>query len=114
MLQELRDIQTDGSSDFIRKLMTVFMDLVPDRLRRLKEKSDHGDWVSLQPEAHALKASCFNVGAARMGELCEEIERASWTGQPESAAAAIAHLIAEFEVVKKEIQKLPEFTAPLA
>ena len=62
----------------------------------MRSASDAGDAAALGKAAHSLKSSSLNVGAARLGALCREIEAASKSAPPAASALLVAAAESEY------------------
>ncbi len=79
------------------KLIGLFLRQVPIEFANVVSALARGDRTQWKDVAHKLKGSCRAVGASRMAECCETLERS-----PDVAAAHAAHarLIEEFDRAK--------------
>lgn len=66
-LQELRDL---GGEDFVRDLVTEFVDDATEIIASLGEVLAVGDMAEFRNMSHALRSSAANVGAKAIYELC--------------------------------------------
>ncbi len=66
----------DGDTELYRQTVTFFLETIDERLARLKQYFDAGDWDSLIIEAHSQKSIFATVGAERCSLLAEFIEHA--------------------------------------
>lgn len=107
ILAELRSLGEDDPK-FFRSLLQAFLESVAGRLPAIKEAIDSKIGEKLALAAHALKSSCLNLGAQKLGELCAELEKTGISGTTEGADQLWAELSAEAIVVKREIEDLPD------
>jgi CheY-like chemotaxis protein/HPt (histidine-containing phosphotransfer) domain-containing protein len=75
VLDELRELQEDDEDDLVLKLIELYLGDVDARMQSIIDAYSQSDSKALEYAAHALKGSSANVGALRLVELCEEIER---------------------------------------
>ncbi len=62
------------------------------------------DLQALTQTAHTLKSAARTVGAFALGELCQSLESAGRTGQPEACAGLMKPVPAAFEQVSAQIE----------
>jgi histidine phosphotransfer protein HptB len=77
-VNELRD--EVGTEDF-DDVVQLFLEEVEEVIGRLREKADLGQ---LEQDLHFLKGSALSLGFAAFSELCQDGERKSANGQPET------------------------------
>jgi HPt (histidine-containing phosphotransfer) domain-containing protein len=65
------------------------------------------DWNALGEEAHKFKSSARTIGAIRLGELCEALERDCHRHDASKMASAVEELCAELGWVLKEVAERP-------
>ena len=107
ILAELRSLGDDDPK-FFKGLLQAFLQSVAGRLPTIKEAIALKSGEKLALAAHALKSSCLNLGAQKLGELCEELEKTGISGTTEGTDQLWAELTTEAAVVKREIEDLPE------
>jgi HPt (histidine-containing phosphotransfer) domain-containing protein len=90
MLDKLRRL---GGEALVRDVIVIFLDTVPARMAAARAAVERGDVASLKLAAHTMRGSCGQLGAVRMRELCERVERAASTLD----LAASAHLLDAME-----------------
>jgi HPt (histidine-containing phosphotransfer) domain-containing protein len=78
-IDELREFDTpDGA--LVRETVAAFARQVPGRLAELRDSAARGDASRLREEAHALKGSATNIGAAAVGQWASRLEEAGRAG----------------------------------
>lgn len=70
------------------KLLRDFMRHIRGDLIKLDQALDAGDMASINSTAHRMKGSARMVGARKLADACEQIEKAGRANLPESAHAA--------------------------
>lgn len=95
-LAELRDVMEDEFDILIR----TYINDSRERLETLRHAMASGDEDAFAKTAHSFKGSSVNIGAARLGELCMEAEKAGKAQQLEQATSLLHGLEAEFETVR--------------
>lgn len=78
-------------------LLDLFFDLVPSRLRRMRESAEKQDLKQARFEAHRLIGSCAVLGFPRMAAVARRVA----TGEV-AATAGVAQLEYEFERIGAE------------
>jgi HPt (histidine-containing phosphotransfer) domain-containing protein len=75
----------------------------------MRGAADAGDVAALGSAAHSLKSSSLNVGAARLGALCREIEAAAKSTSPAAPAVLVAAAESEYlrvaQLLSAELEK---------
>jgi signal transduction histidine kinase/DNA-binding response OmpR family regulator/HPt (histidine-containing phosphotransfer) domain-containing protein len=99
----LRNLMEYGRDTFI-KLIELFGTSAPTSIsdmRRALEKSSAAD---LSLAAHTLKGSCSNFGAARLRELCVQIEQSGLSGNLDGAVDLVASAEKELDRLIKALK----------
>ncbi|MBE03290.1 Hpt domain-containing protein [uncultured Marinobacter sp.] len=94
-LAELQDVMEDEFEVLIQTYLTDSR----DRIASLKEALAAGDADAVARTAHSFKGSCINIGAPRLGDLCQAAEQAGKVADLARAQALMADIEAEFSVV---------------
>jgi HPt (histidine-containing phosphotransfer) domain-containing protein len=92
-LKQLVDLD-DGQMGLLAELFGLFKDDTPSRLADLKTCQDTGDAGTASELAHALKGAAGTIGAKRMREIAQSIEKAGKAGRVD---AETAQWLAELE-----------------
>ena len=89
---ELKQLaETDEA--LIEEVLSVFRTDTAERIGRMQEAVDRGDFAAVKAEAHTLKGSSGQVGAAAVSALCRQIEQRA----PEGDAATMQELVAQLQ-----------------
>jgi HPt (histidine-containing phosphotransfer) domain-containing protein len=72
---ELREIATAGDS-MLPELVSLFIDDSTARLQKLSSACFRQDFTVVRAQAHSLKGSALQMGAARLASLCAALESA--------------------------------------
>jgi len=105
-LDTLKTLDPDNSLEFYGKLLETFLNSAEADFRALRMAIEERAWERAKNKAHSLKGSSRNMGADRMGEICQDIE--ALTAQPDRLAelqAALERLAREFNRVCQQIHK---------
>jgi len=81
MAEQLARLEKLGGPTFVRKMIGLFLEIVPQRLQAIEQGLARGDLAAVEQAAHALKSSAGNLGCAEAQELCERIEGLAAAGQ---------------------------------
>jgi CheY-like chemotaxis protein len=109
-LDELKSY--DPSLALIAELCRLFLEETPRRIEDLCLAIEAGDSARIGFVAHALKGTCWILGARRLGLLAGELEHQGQTGALELPQAQVAELRREFELLRPVYQR--ELEAALA
>lgn len=109
VVNELRLLSKDDPL-FFKNAYSVFLTALTERLIELERAIVTHDSEKLTKLAHSLKGSCFNLGAQKMGEICQELELFGRRHSLSDASLVFHRLSAEAELVILEMHKLPELS----
>jgi HPt (histidine-containing phosphotransfer) domain-containing protein len=85
-----------GGSEMLSELAQMFFDDASSSLAALREAVEGDDARSVERVAHTLKGSSASMGAARMAEICSELQEAGASGDLSRAPALLERLEEEF------------------
>ncbi|MBW2586028.1 MAG: response regulator [Deltaproteobacteria bacterium] len=92
-------VSLDGEDDdFIQDVMVSYVEQLKDSAKALGKALDAGDMETVRLTAHSIKGASKQIGAARVGDLLDAIER-------ESVAEAARQLL---EQVEEEVPRIAE------
>lgn len=89
-----------GEHDLLVELIDSFLEEAPPLLAGMRQALAQEDAIELRRTAHTIKSSATDFGAARLAELCQELEDMGKTGTLAGAAALVAQIEIEYEHVK--------------
>ena len=72
----------------------------------IRESISRGDAKTLEVNAHTLKSSAANLGAASVAEHASRLERMGKTTELEGASALFSRLEAELQTARMELEKI--------
>jgi CheY-like chemotaxis protein/HPt (histidine-containing phosphotransfer) domain-containing protein len=104
-LAALGDSARGGDPAFLREIVTIFLEDTPQHLRDLREAAAARESATLVRVAHTLKSSSSYLGARRLAELCEDLERAGRGGDLRDVVAQVEDVGAEIEYVRAAFEK---------
>ncbi|MFO1327717.1 MAG: PAS domain S-box protein [Rubrivivax sp.] len=102
-LEHLRTMQDDSQPTLVRELIDMFMADSGPQLRRLTDALAARDALQLRALAHRFLSMTQNIGARRMSDLCQEIERLAKLEQLEAAQRLLHDLGGEAERVQEAL-----------
>jgi len=101
VLTSFEGVQIEGEPDLIVELIDLYLEDAPLRMASLQEAVAEADGGGIKRAAHALKGSSANLGARRVAELCEQLERAEDDNSLQEVRALLLSLEREFEFVRQ-------------
>lgn len=69
-----------GGADLARRVVTLYLELTPQRLAASASGISRGDAAAVELAAHTLRSSAANVGATAVASLALEVERLAGAG----------------------------------
>ena len=85
-LQQLLDLD-DGQIGLLIELFGLFKEDTPSRLEGMKASMAAGDPTATAELAHALKGAAGTLGASRMRNIAQDIEKAGKAGRVDTETA---------------------------
>jgi len=73
-LSMIREI-SQGNNDFVKKMMSLFIDTLPPAINELKQHLAESNWASLGGVAHKIKPSIDTMGIDSLKEDIRSVER---------------------------------------
>jgi signal transduction histidine kinase/CheY-like chemotaxis protein len=67
----------EATSELRERLYRLFLEQTPEQVEAIGRAVSESDWATLASASHAMKSSCRQLGAQRLGELCEALEHAA-------------------------------------
>lgn len=92
-IENLRALGEEGDDSFLREIIGIYLEDVPQRLTDLKTALAAGDQPLFTRSAHTIKGSSANVGAIEVRLIAEKTEHRS-KAEP---IATVADLLPELE-----------------
>jgi len=105
-IEGLRALGDDGSGEFLREIIGVYLDDAPKRIQELRDCQAAGNQEQFVRAAHSLKGSSANVGAIAVRAAAEKIEKAGRAGEFASQGPAIDGLAPLVEEARRELEAL--------
>lgn len=102
MLAQLRAI---GGDEFLAELLDVYVGDAATRFEGLRAAAAAGDTERLAAEAHALKSSSGNIGAATVRDLCAVLEKQAREGRLKDVSGKLTGLDRAYEEALVALRK---------
>jgi len=103
-LAELKELEEAGFFSF-KEYIELFLSDSQQRIDSLRQELAAGNAESVGREAHTLKGGSRELGAARLSEVCEQLEETGREGKMEGAEELLSLLEREFTRVREELEK---------
>ncbi len=102
VLEQLQDGQEEEETDIRAELLGLFLEDTPERLAAARQAFLDGNSALLRDEAHALKGSCRQIGAACLSDLSEQLQRKSEDAAPAAELISLLdQMDAQFFLVRQ-------------
>lgn len=105
-IENLRALGDEGDDTFLREIIGIYLEDVPQRLVDLKTARLANDRALFTRSAHTVKGSSANVGASEVRALAEKIEHRSKTEEIALLQDQVGELEAAFERARLALQAL--------
>jgi signal transduction histidine kinase/EAL domain-containing protein (putative c-di-GMP-specific phosphodiesterase class I)/CheY-like chemotaxis protein/HPt (histidine-containing phosphotransfer) domain-containing protein len=76
VIGRLRQMQSMGREDFVDRVLRLYREHAPLALTRIREAAAGGGADACSQAAHALKSMSYNIGASRVAQLANAMEKA--------------------------------------
>lgn len=104
-IEVLQQLANGGNKNLIKDLVNLFKQETAPVLKTLRSQVQENDFAAAAKTAHHLKSSCANLGAYKMQEITEKIEKLKNTGTQEQLLDLVDALEQEFQLASSELQK---------
>jgi HPt (histidine-containing phosphotransfer) domain-containing protein len=102
-LERLRRI---GGADLARRMIELYLESAPERVRTLGEAAAAGDVMRVERGSHMMKSSAGNLGAVRLQRTAEALEAAAAAGTID--VQLVQRLVSEFAASAAALRKVLE------
>jgi signal transduction histidine kinase/DNA-binding response OmpR family regulator len=99
-LAAVRSLKSAGP-DLVQRVIRLFLETTPRTIAQLHRAASSGDAADMSRAAHSLGGSSRELGALRVGQLCQEVEQLARAGQVIDAASILPALEQEFGAVRQ-------------
>jgi PAS domain S-box-containing protein len=100
---ELADLGDEEDPEWVLSILRRFEDDTSSRLVNLVVAAETGDAAALGQTAHALKGSCWNIGATRMASIAQQLQELGQRGSTDGATDMVNSLETAFVTVREAI-----------
>ena len=111
VLESIREMQ-GGNSDLANRIIGLYREHAPTALDRLRATWTTGSDAAVAEAVHALKSLSRNIGALRLGEICEDVECKAREGALERDASILDALDAALTDTLAELPLNPAHAGP--
>lgn len=99
-LERLGALERVGGPALVRELIEIFLRHAPQRVAQARQGVRERDWGAVERATHSLKSSAANIGATRLHDAAERLERRSAGG-----SRGIAALLDEVAIACAEVRR---------
>lgn len=86
-------------------LINTYLKDSRERIDALRAALQQPDFDTFTKAAHSFKGSCFNIGAPRLGSLCQQAETAGREGRLDEADDLVGLIDAEFVTIRDMLER---------
>lgn len=104
-IENLRALNPDDNDEFLREIVTIYLEDTPQRIAELEQALAVSDVAKFTRAAHSVKGSSANVGAMVVRSVAEQLEHQSKQSL-DQVATLLANLKTEFARAQAEFAKL--------
>jgi len=94
-----------GGPAFVKKMIDLFLEEVPDRLSAARRGEEAGDLTTVAEAAHSLKASAQNFGASDLSRIAGEIELRTRANKRENLSTLLSEMEAAYNTAKVWLER---------
>jgi HPt (histidine-containing phosphotransfer) domain-containing protein len=105
-IENLRALNPDDHDEFLREIVTLFVEDTPQRLAELDRSLAAADAPTFVRAAHSIKGSSANLGALALRAAAEELEHRSAKQGLADVASLVVRVKAEFARTQTELERL--------
>jgi len=92
--------------DIYRELIETYLDCSDKLVNSLQMAIENNDASLLEQAAHSLKSSSASLGAARLAELCKQLETQGRTQDMQDAASKVDNVVTEYDQIKQALNNI--------
>jgi len=105
-IENLRSLNPGDGDEFLREIITIYLEDTPQRIAELEESLADGDNVRFTRAAHSVKGSSANLGAMTVRSVAEQLEHQSNKQGLGNVAELVTALKIQFGRAQVEFAKL--------
>jgi HPt (histidine-containing phosphotransfer) domain-containing protein len=102
VVKEIKELGGEDDPGFLGSLIQIYLDISPEKIKKLKQAFARADATTVTQEAHSLKSSSANMGAVHLSSLLALLEEQAKLGKISAEMAEI------FKEVEKEYLQVEE------
>jgi CheY-like chemotaxis protein/HPt (histidine-containing phosphotransfer) domain-containing protein len=103
VLHNLHQLQNEDEPDLVTEFIDLFLRDAPVRLAAMKDATLKEDPKTLEHIAHSLKSSSGSLGAMKMMDICNILEKMGREGQIKEARNTLVQIEDEFQRVREAL-----------
>ena len=107
-LQALSDLDTNGGTDLISKLLESFLEMAHQSTVQIAQAMVNGDCTTLRQAAHTLKSATANVGAESLSACYSALEKLGREHRIEEARALFGQVKEEHDRTVSHVREILE------
>ena len=105
-IENLRALNPGDGDEFLREIVTIYLEDTPQRIAELEESLAGGDAPRFVRAAHSVKGSSANLGAMAVRLIAEKLEHQSSKHGLVDVTELLAALKQQFGIAQVEFAKL--------
>lgn len=105
-IENLRALNPGDGDEFLREIISIYLEDTPQRIAELEESLAGGDNVRFTRAAHSVKGSSANLGAMAVRKVAEELEHQSNKQGLANVSELVTSLKVQFDLAHAEFVKL--------
>jgi CheY-like chemotaxis protein/HPt (histidine-containing phosphotransfer) domain-containing protein len=105
-VNRLKMLGGENGGDFLKDVINMFTLQAPRMIENIHTYCEQKRFEEMGQEAHKLKGSALNIGAAAVADICRQIELRGRNSSGEGCGELILSLIDTFQKTKAELNKL--------
>ena len=105
-IENLRALGDEGDDTFLREIISIYLEDVPQRLADLRSARGSEDRPLYVRSAHTIKGSSANVGALEMRALAEKLEHRAKVEPLSALDAELTEIEAAFTRTRDALRSL--------
>jgi two-component system, sensor histidine kinase len=105
-LQRVIQLGKESDPDLLKKLIEIFTQDTTAAIQNMKTKLNQSDFATVWSIAHTMKSSSANLGAIRLRDIYERIEKSKIDPHPEHLLLLVESAEREFEFAVDELKAM--------
>ena len=95
-----------GGEDLVRRLVALFLENTPGRIRTLVRGEEGEDWKAVERAAHSLRSTAASLGLTTLQDLAARIEDSAEANRRDALRPLLRELEAGFPLVRDRLERL--------